>query len=177
MVTYVDIIILITVILFIVLGFRDGFFRKVFSLISLIVGFLLATKLMTLVGKLIIDWFDFSPLYSYLFAFFGIFFAVTIILALLYRWLGTKSSVLKLINRFTGALLGGLQGILIASLVLLVLKFADVPSEEIRNDSLLYEDIVNVAPKVFDFILSSIPESKSFFEEVGKHIEKYKETF
>ncbi|RCK77290.1 MAG: hypothetical protein IGBAC_1599 [Ignavibacteriae bacterium] len=93
----------------------------------------------------------------------------------MYKWLSTKSTILKLINRFAGAILGAVQGILIASLVLLVLKFGDIPSEETRNDSLLYKDIVNVTPKVFDFFLGVVPESKSFFEEVQKHLEKYKD--
>lgn len=175
MITYIDILILLTVLIFTFFGFKDGFFRKVFSILSLILGFILATKFMGVLGKLIIEWFDFSVLFSYLFAFFAIFFFVILLFTLIYKWLSTKSNVLKFVNRFAGAILGAIQGILMASLVLLVLKFADIPSEETKSDSLLYKDIVNVTPKVFDFFLKTIPESKSFFEEVQTHIEKYKE--
>ncbi len=177
MITYVDILILLTVVIFTLFGFKDGFFRKVFSILSFIIGFIAATKFMGKVGKLIMDWFEFSPLFSYLAAFFLILLSVIILFTLIYKWLSTKSTVLKLINRFAGAILGAIQGILIASLVLLVLKFGDIPSEETRNDSLLYKDIINVTPKVFDFFLSAVPESKSFFEEIQKQLEKYKDEF
>lgn len=175
MITYIDVLILLTVLIFTFFGFKDGFFRKVFSILSLIIGFIIATKFMGVLGKLIIEWFDFSPLFSYLSAFFAILFFVILLFTLIYKWLSTKSTVLKLINRLSGAVLGAVQGILIASLVLLVLKFADIPSEETKNDSLLYKDIVNVTPRIFDFFLRTIPESKSFFEEVQSHLEKYKD--
>lgn len=175
MITYIDILILATISLFTILGFKDGFFRKVFSILSFIIGFILATKFMGVLGKLIVEWFEFSPLFSYLFAFLFILFFVILIFALVYKWLSTKSTVLKLVNRFGGAILGAVQGILIASIVLLVLKIANIPSKETQEDSLLYKDLVNVTPRIFDFFLTTIPESKTFFEEVQSHLEKYKE--
>ncbi|MDI6804545.1 MAG: CvpA family protein [Bacteroidota bacterium] len=175
MITYIDIIVFITVLLFILLGYKDGFFRKVFSILSLFIGFIIATKLMGPFGKLIIEWFEFAPYFSYPFAFFAILITVMLIVMLIYRWLGSKGTVLKLINRFGGALLGAAQGLLLMSLALLVLKFVDVPSEETKRDSFMYIHIINVAPKVFDFALTAVPESKTFFEEIEKNLEKYKD--
>jgi membrane protein required for colicin V production len=170
---YVDILVAVSVLVFLLLGFKDGFVRKLFGILALFVGFILATELMGTVGKLIIDWFEFSPIFSYCFGFFVVLFLVIIIFSLLYKWLGSKGTVLKTINRFFGAILGAAQGLLMASLVLLVLKFANLPSEETKRESLFYTDILNVAPKVFDYALSVVPDSKSFFEEIEKNLKKY----
>lgn len=175
MITYIDITIFIVVVLFVLLGYKDGFFRKIFSILSLFIGFIIATKLMGPFGELIMEWFDFPPFFSYPFAFFAILIAVMLIVMLLYKWLGSKGTVLKLINRFGGAFLGAAQGLLLMSLVLIVLKFADIPSEETKRDSFMYQHIINVAPKVFDFALTVVPESKTFFEEIEKNLEKYKD--
>lgn len=175
MITYIDIIVFLAVLLFLLLGYKDGFFRKVFSILSFFIGFIIAIKLMGPFGRLIIEWFEFAPYFSYPVAFFTILIAVMLIVMVLYRWLGSKGTVLKLINRFGGALLGAAQGLLLMSLVLIVLKFVDIPSEETKRDSLMYNHIINVTPKVFDFVLTVVPESKTLFEEIGKDLEKYKD--
>lgn len=175
MITYIDIIVFCAVLFFVLLGYKDGFFRKVFSILSLIIGFVIATKLMGPFGRLIIEWFEFAPYFSYPFAFFAILIAVMLIVMVFYRWLGSKGTVLKLINRFGGALLGAAQGLLLISLVLIVLKFVEFPSEETKRDSLMYNHIINITPKVFDFLLTTIPESKTLFEEIEKNLEKYKD--
>jgi membrane protein required for colicin V production len=172
---YVDILVTVSVILFTLLGFKDGFFRKLIGIISFFVGFILATKFMGEVGRLIIGWFDFSHFFCYSLAFFLILAITVLIFGLLYKWLGTKATVLKMLNRFGGAILGAAQGLLISSLVLLVLKFADMPSEETKRESVFYPEIINIAPKVFDYALAVVPDSKSFFEEIEKNLKKYQE--
>lgn len=172
---YVDILVAVSVVLFAGLGFKDGFIRKLFGILSFFIGFVLATTLMGTVGKLIISWFEFTAIFSYTVAFFLILLAVILIFSLMYKWLGTKSNVLKMFNRFAGALLGAAQGLLGASLVLILLKFAEMPSEETKRESLFYTEIINIGPKVFDYALSVVPDSKSFFEEIEKNLEKYQD--
>ncbi len=168
-----DIIIICVIVLFAILGFKDGFLRKLFGLIGLLVGFILATKFMGVLGKLIIEWFEFAPYFSYPLAFFSIFLAVILVFILLSKWLGSRGTIVKTLNRVAGGILGAAQGVLIASIVLIALKFADIPSEETKSKSILYPQIINIAPKVFDFALTVYPESKSFFEEIEKNLKKY----
>jgi membrane protein required for colicin V production len=172
---YVDILVAVSVVLFTLLGFKDGFFRKLFGILSFFVGFIVATKLMGPFGKLIMGWFEFAPIFSYSFAFFAILMVVVLIFSLIYKWLGTKATVLKTINRIAGAFIGAGQGLLVASLFLILIKFADMPSEETKRESLFYPTIISLGPKVFDYALSVVPDSKSFFEEIEKNLEKYQE--
>ena len=171
----VDILVVVSVVLFTLLGFKDGFFRKLYGILSFFVGFIVATKLMGPFGKLILGWFEFSPIFSYSVAFLTVLLVVALISSLIYKWLGTKATVLKTINRIAGALIGAGQGLLVASLILILIKFADMPSEETKRESIFYPTIINLGPKIFDYALSVVPDSESFFKEIEKNLEKYQE--
>lgn len=171
---FVDILTAIALILFALLGFKDGFFRKLFGILTFFIAFIAATKLMDPVGDWIVDWFEFAPFFSYPFGFFISFLIVIFIINMLFRLLGPKATVLSILNRMFGALLGAAQGLLIASLILIILKFADIPSEQSKRESVFYHDIIEIAPKVFDSVLAVVPESKTFFEEIEKNLDRYK---
>jgi membrane protein required for colicin V production len=171
---FVDILTAISLILFALLGFKDGFMRKLFGILTFFIAFIAATKLMNPVGDWIIDWFEFAPFFSYLFGFFISFLIVIFLINMLFRLLGPKATVLSIFNRMSGALLGAAQGLLIASLILIILKFADIPSEQSKRESVFYHDIIEIAPKVFDSVLTVVPDSKTLFEEIEKNLDRYK---
>ena len=163
-----DILIIVALLVYMALGFHDGFFKKVFGIIGFWVGLICATKFFPIVGVMIKNWLDFSKNTSYVLAFFLIFLVVSLLLNLFYRWFGrSKSDTIKIWSRFFGAMLGCAQGAVAISLFLLMLNIFNEPDAEAKSTSYLYKPLIKVAPVVFDYSITWMPESKAFFEELG----------
>jgi membrane protein required for colicin V production len=171
-----DILILLGLAAYLVLGFRDGFLKKVFAILGLWGGLVIATKYMAPVGDMYAGWFGWADEISVVIAFASLFLAVTIVVNLFYRWFGRNDTEsLKFTSRVAGALLGAGQGAVAISLLLLMFHVFDVPSVDSQNESLLYKDWIQIAPTVFDATTTWIPDSKVFFDEVEGKLQKLKD--
>ena len=172
--TLTDILIFIGLLLYVLLGFRDGFFKKLFAILGFWGGLVIATKLMTPFADRLIEWFDFTPEFSLVLAFLFTFLFISIGVNLFYRWFGkTGSDTLKIWSRLAGSTLGAVQGLVAISLFLIMLNIYDIPAEETQEESSLYKPTIQFAPMVFDFSMQWIPASKAFFEEVRGTLEKF----
>ena len=171
--TTTDILIIIGVLLFIILGIRDGFFKKIFGILGFLGGLICATKFMTILGDIFIDAIGLSREASIIISFFIIFIFVIVVVNLFYRWFGASGGdAIKPWARISGGLLGAVQGVIAVSLILVMLSFFEIPSEEEKADSLLYIETIHVAPLVYDYTTRWMPDSKQFFDELGQKIEK-----
>ncbi len=172
--TLTDILILVGLILFMILGYRDGLMKKVFAIIGFWGGLILATKFMQPLATRVIQWFDMEESAAYVLSFFCIFTFVSLIANLSYRWYGkTSTESLNTFSRIGGAVLGAAQGLVALSLILLMLNIFDIPSEKAQDDSMLYSNTIQIAPSIFDYSTSWLPDSKVFYEEmkgIVKHI-------
>jgi membrane protein required for colicin V production len=171
---FADILILIGLIIYMINGFRDGFQKKIFGIIGFWGGLILGTKLMDPVGTQYCAWFGIDEDLAFVLAFFCLFVMVAVIMNLSYRWFGkTGSATLPTMSRIGGALLGAVQGLVALSLILIMFNIFDIPSEETQNDSLFYNETLQIAPEIFDYSTSWLPDSKIFFDELKgklKHI-------
>jgi membrane protein required for colicin V production len=169
-----DILIIIGLILYMILGYRDGLMKKIFGIIGFWVGLIVATKYMETIGVRFMTWFDLEESIAFVLSFFCIFTMVALFGNLSYRWYGkTSTESLNSFSRIGGAILGAAQGLVGLSLILLMLNIFEVPSEESQNTSMLYNDTIQIAPSVFDFSTSWLPDSKVFYDEMKglvKHI-------
>jgi membrane protein required for colicin V production len=169
-----DILILVGLIVYMIIGYRDGFQKKIFGIIGFWGGLILGTKMMEPVGNRFSEWFTLDEDPAYVLAFFCLFVLVAVVLNLSYRWFGkTGTESLPTISRIGGALLGAVQGLVGISLVLVMFNIFDMPSEETQNESLFYNETLQVAPEIFDYSTSWLPDSKIFFDELKgklKHI-------
>ncbi len=169
-----DILILAGLLLYTVIGYRDGLMKKIFGVIGFWGGLIMATKFMESLGLQMVRWFSVDEDTAYVLAFCTIFLLVSLVVNLSYRWFGkTGTESLSPFSRIGGALLGMAQGFVAVSLILLMFNIFDIPSETTQNESLLYNDTVQFAPAVFDYSTSWIPDSKMFFDEMKgklKHI-------
>ena len=167
-----DICILVGMALFALLGFRDGFFRKLFGIMGLIIGLIVATKFMGDLGEIIMHMLDFSADISHVLAFSFLFMLAMVAVNLLFRWFGRSSrETLSMRSRFVGAILGLAQGAVSVSLLLLMFGIFDIPSTEERDEAVFYEPVRSIAPMVFDYTTSWMPASKDFFELVKSQFE------
>ena len=106
------------------------------------------------------------------FLFVFLFFVLAVNLS--YRWFGRSGSdTLSSGSRIAGSFLGAVQGAVAISLVLLMLRISDVPSEATRKESVFYSSFIQIAPMVFDYSTTWIPESKTFLEVLKDKFEKF----
>jgi len=156
------------------LGFRAGLFKKIFGIVSFFVGLIFGTRLMSPLGRVLHQSFGFAIELSYVLAFFLVFAGVVLIQNIISKKIGDFNAGTVLLNRVGGTLLGLIQGALAASLFLLMLSVFDVPSDSVRRDSVLYKATLNIAPRLFDLCMGIIPESRIFYDELGRDLAKFK---
>jgi len=170
-----DILIVLGIIVFIILGVRDGLMKKIFGIFGFLGGLICATKFVTPFSEVLIEWLSFSKEAAIILAFFTIFILIVILVNLLYRWFGQSSGdAIKAWSRIAGGLLGAVQGAIAVSLILVMFNLFDLPTEETKIESLLYDEVFPIAPKVFDYTTKWMPDSKMFFDEIKDVIESVK---
>ena len=146
-------------------GFRKGFLRKLLGIAGIILGFILAVKfydsLTPLLSKVIKENPAFVNVLSFLII-IGVVYGASIWLA---RFIANMNSGTSIIDKILGTAVGFIQGLLVASVLLYNLSFANLPSAETRNSSLLYGSVTKIAPAVFDKILEYFPGLEDLYRE------------
>jgi uncharacterized membrane protein required for colicin V production len=170
----IDILIIVGITAYGVLGFRDGALKKMFSIIGFWGGLICATKLMYPLGSSFSQWFNLNKVTSNFVAFYLIFVLITGTEYLLYKRFAPASDGLKLVPRIGGLILGIVQGSLIISLIILLLAIINVPSEKAKEESLLYDTFFHAAPTFFDITFSWSPTTKTFLEEIESNFRTIK---
>ena len=172
--TTTDLLIIFGIVLYIALGFRDGIFKKIYGILGFWGGLILAIKFMSPFSETIGNWLDFSTEVCLVLAFFIIFLLSIVAANLIYRWFGKSASdTLQVRTRVAGALLGGAQGLVAISLILIMFNIFEIPSNEEQKESLLYKKTLRIAPAVFDYSTQWMPSSKEFFEIIKSKIERF----
>lgn len=152
---YLDIIIGIILILFAIVGLRNGIIREAFSLAAFIGGIYGAIKLSDMVGKWLGNIINVSPEWMAVISFILVFIA----LALLINWLGNmlanliESISLGFIDKLGGVVFGIAKGFLLVGVLILLLDFfgiKDVVDDETREGSKLYKNSEKVAAWIYD---------------------------
>jgi uncharacterized membrane protein required for colicin V production len=170
-----DILIIIGILLYVALGIRDGFFRKLYGIIVFLFALIAATKLMAPFSEILIDSMGFSQETSVILAFFSVFIGVLIIASLLYKWFGKSASdSINVWSRVFGGVLGFVQGVVAVSLILVMLDIFDIPGAEEKEEAVLYEDVYQVAPDILDYTTRWLPSSNKFLDEIKEIIGQVK---
>ena len=121
------------------------------------------------------EWFELSTEISLIVAIFIVVLFTIIIVNLLYRWFGASASEnLQVRSRIAGAFLGGGQGLLAISLMLVMLSLYETPSDEEKSGSALYKSMFKIAPFVYDYSTQWMPSSGRFVDILRKKNEEFK---
>lgn len=174
---YLDIIIGIILILFAIVGLRNGIIREAFSLAAFIGGIYGAIKLSDMVGKWLGNIINVSPEWMAVISFILVF----IVLALLINWLGNmlanliESVSLGFIDKLGGILFGIAKGFLLVGVLILLLDFfgiKDVIDDETREGSKLYKNSEKVAAWIYDNKDGWINRLDEEYEKIEKKFKK-----
>lgn len=162
---YIDFVIIIITAVGFILGYKDGLVRKIIGFIGLFLGFYLAVKFSTQVGKIIGPYFSDDVYLAEIIAGLLIFLLTIFIASLIKRIVHPLDKVNKLLNQILGGIAGTIQIVYFISAFLMLLKIFDVPSKNIRNASLLYNKTYNILPSTIDLILGKSPDAKEFLRD------------
>lgn len=164
--TLTDIILGCILGLFMFMGFKNGFVKKVISVACLGLALVMATKFSSDVSNLFLVPLGVSGRIGFFLSFVIIIVGITLSQSLIYKYL-LKDLVEGVWNRIGGIFIGMIEGGLTLSIVLILMSiYLKIPSEATRVESSLYKPIKNFAPLVFDGINTFMPESEDFYHHI-----------
>jgi len=169
---WIDILIVFLVTLPTWFGFRKGFLRKLLGIAGIIAGFILAIKFYDTLTPILSKVIKENPIFVNVLSFLliiGILYGASIWLA---RFIANMNSGTSLIDKILGTVVGFIQGLIVASVLLYNLSFANLPSKETRDNSLLYGTIVKIAPAMFDKIIEYFPGLQNLYHEYKNPVTK-----
>ncbi len=176
-----DLIFLVILGFFFILGLWKGFFREVLGLVGVvggiflgIVGFAPLSNLLAqhISGVPAAVW----PILSFLLIFVAVYLASRVTASFLSKI--TRLLKLSWLNRLLGGVVGALKGGFLISVVLLILGFLPIQStlQELKQKSVLYEPIQNLVPFLYNMSASLSGSSTNFQKTMEKSFEKAKMT-
>ncbi len=173
-----DIIVVVTISLFLFRGLKKGAIVELTLIIALLAGIIASLEL----TNPVISYFKptlgnsfWLPYLCYLAVFLGVFFLIQLLGKSLEKML--KITQLNFINRLMGALLSVLKITFFISLIFWLSDQAELFSQPIKEQALSYQYIGPIAPLViektthiFPLLESAVNDLEIFFEEVSRKI-------
>lgn len=172
MLSALDWLIIIILVGGLIRGYVVGAARQVASLIGLAVAFLFSVEFMGLVGREVVSALgvsdSFAPLVGFTVLFLGMYILFLVLSRLVEQVLDTLS--LSFLNRAVGSAVGGVKAALLLSLLFLVLTGMEVPDQDTRGKSALYNPIAQFLPETIEATEQWFPAAKDAAEELGRHV-------
>ena len=162
---WLDLIIVLIITIPTFFGFRKGFLRKLLGIVGIIIGFILAVRFYIPVSSFIHGIISGNELIIQVISFLliiGIVYGLSVWVS---KFMSGMNSGTSLIDKIAGTIFGFLQGLILASVLLVNLSYVNLPGSETRNNSLLYSRVYKVAPAIFDKIISYSPSLAQIYQE------------
>lgn len=168
-----DVLIILVLAFGVLRGVTTGAVRQIVSFVGTLVAIVLGLELMVVVGRLVGQMFGLAEALQPAVGFLVIFIVIQIALVIGVRLLEAAIKMFKLnpINRVAGAVIGAAKAVLILSVLFLVLGFFNVPEEENRNNSVLYEPVALVFPRAWNYAAEYLPYMRNLSDKFGKEVE------
>ncbi|GBD94526.1 colicin V production protein [bacterium BMS3Abin05] len=169
-----DIAILVILLIFTLRGIFKGLIGEVTGFIAIILALIFAVRWMSAGTAFILSILNLSTVFAVMISFVLIFVTVfwgTIMLGRTLRKI-LKISMLGWLDHLGGAAFGLLKGAVIASLLVILLGFIplNLTYRQYKQDSVLFKPMQQFAPRLFDWIVLTVPSTKSFYDEVNQTI-------
>ncbi len=162
---YVDYLILLVIAVGFILGYKDGFVRKLIGIFGFVLGIFLAYHFSESFSKIIAPLLNNEMYLANISAGFLIFIAVILIFSVLKRIIHPFDKVNRFVNQLLGGLAGILQIIFFLSGLLLLLNLFQMPNSSARKGSLLYQKVYSVIPLSVDLIMGSDAKAQDFIKD------------
>jgi len=163
---YLDIIFGVVAIAAFILGFKDGFVRKLIGSVGFFVAIFLGIFLSEPFGKILNTAMGTEKYLAEIMGGFLVFLAVILITSFLKRVIHPFDKVNNLMNRITGGVVGVIQIVFFVSAALYLLRIFKVPSEKDQAKSFSYSTLYKLLPKTIDHIGEYAPNPKKSIKEL-----------
>ena len=171
----IDIVIALPILFFCYKGAVNGIVKEVLNIVGVILAVFLTFKYMDAFGELIAPFFEDNPEYtpfaSGVLLFLGTLITTGLLAALAKKFL--EAAKLGFLNRLAGAIFGIAKAAIFVSAILLLFSGFKVPSEEIIEESLLYEYVIKAGPIAYETVAVIYPGAEGFTETIKQNISKY----
>ncbi len=164
----IDLVIVLPLILFMLMGFRDGIVRKLVGIGAIVLGLFMAQGFMHDVTDFMSSTVGSSQEGSPALSFSIIFFTITLATSIIYRLVSGNYKIGGVADRILGAVFGLIQGALLVSSILFMMAFSGSPSRKTVEDSRLYKPLVNLAPQILDLGAELGPGAVKNIEDLTK---------
>jgi membrane protein required for colicin V production len=162
---WLDIVIIVILLIPSYIGFRKGFVRKLFGIIGIAAGFVLAVRFYENLSSLLQNVIKESTIFVNVVSFLLIVVFVYSVSVWLAKYMSDIGGGTNFINKILGTAFGFVQGLILASVLLYNLAFINFPSQGARSSSALYGPVYKVAPALFDKIIELFPGLKETYNE------------
>lgn len=160
-----DVIIAAFIIMGFILGFKDGFVRKIIGLAGFILATYLSIKLAASFGRTIESVFKIEFYFAEIIAGIIIFLLIILITSIVKRVVHPFDKVNNTINQLIGGVVGIFQMLFFLSAVFLILNVFNQPGEKLTSKSYFHGKVLNIIPSVINYVKNYTPETKKIIKD------------
>jgi membrane protein required for colicin V production len=161
----IDIIISAIVLIGFILGYKDGFIRKIIGLIGFGLGIFLAVKFSFTVGKFLEKIFSIELYLSEIIAGILIFLFIIFVFSVIKRLVHPFDKVNNWINQLIGGIVGAVQILFFLSALLFLMNIFNAPSKKLKESSYFYHRVYEIIPKTVDYLNDYTPKTKKIIKD------------
>lgn len=161
----IDILILVALLIGFILGYKDGFLRKLVGFVGFILAIVFAALFKNNFGLFLEKHFDIEYYFAEILAGILIFFTTILIFSILKRIIHPFDKINSLINKLIGGIIGGFQILFFVSAIFLFLNIFEFPEEKTRKDSLFYQQTYSIIPSIFNLIKGYTPDTEKIIKD------------
>ncbi len=169
---FLDGLALLFIIYFAWLGYRNGLVKEVFRIVGLVLAGFVAFQYADMAGNLFRPLFDIDPAHFPYIAFIILFILAMIAVQILISLTDALIQLLLLSipNRLFGSLFGVIKSSLLISILLIIMAGFGYPNSDTRNQSLLYQPLLRVAPASYDIVARVLPGVRPYKDSVEEYL-------
>lgn len=161
---FIDIVILVILIIGFVLGYKDGFIRKITGFVGLIIAIILSIQFSDSLAVLISPYLKNELYFAKIISIIVIFISAILLFSIIKRILHPSDKINKLVNQIFGGIIGIVQIVFLVSGILLFFRIFQLPEEETRKQSIFYNSIYQVIPSTLELIFGNNSNIKDFLK-------------
>lgn len=160
-----DVLIIASVVVGFILGFKDGFIRKMVGLVGFILAIVASVFFAGKLGKLIESLFGIEYYLAEIIGGILIFILITAIFMILKRVVHPFDKVNNLINQIVGGVVGAIQILYFLSAIFIIINVFNLPDKKTRDESIFYKLNYQVIPLTIQYISNYTPQPRKLIEE------------
>jgi len=164
--SYIDIIFVLVSAAAFILGFKDGFVRKLIGSLGFFLAIFLGILLSEPFGSVINTTVGTEKYLAEILGGFVVFLLVILATSFLKRVIHPFDKVNNLMNRITGGVVGIIQIVYFLSAAFYLLHIFKIPSEAEQKKSYTYSTVYTILPKTIDYIGEYGPNPKTSIKKL-----------